>query len=294
MLGESIHIGDVTISIGKIIYIAVVILLTFLFVKTVRFFVHRFINKSSITLRVDPTKYNFIKNALSFIIYSASLFIIVYSIPELRAISLTLFAGAGILAAIIGFASQAAFSNIISGLFIVIFKPFRVGDVITVGKLFEGTVEDITMRHTVLKDFENQRIIMPNSVISAETVINCDINDQHIRKHLHFTVEFDSDIDLVRKIIQQECLEHPKIQDYRSADQRLAEEDIVPVRVIAWLEYGLKIRAYCWTYDFNDAWELQCDLYEKIPAKFKENGIKIAYPKQTITLNNETATKQGK
>jgi len=69
-------------------------------------------------------------------------------------------AGAGILAVAVGFASQAALSNIISGVFVVIFKPFRVGDRLKINEL-TGVVEDITLRHTVIRDLENKRIIIP-------------------------------------------------------------------------------------------------------------------------------------
>jgi small-conductance mechanosensitive channel len=276
------EIGGITFNTNKVIYIAVVIAVTVVSVRLVRFFINRYISKSSLVLKVDPTRYSFLKNALSFIIYTAALFIIVYSIPELRALSLTLFAGAGVLAAIIGFASQQAFSNIISGLFIVIFKPFRVGDVIFVGERYAGTVEDITMRHTVIRDFEHQRIIIPNSVISSETVVNTDIAHPHIRKHLHFLVPFDSDIPKVKRIIEEECLKHPLVQDYRSADQVLMDEPVVLIRVIAWEENGVKIRAYCWTHNFDDAWDVQCDLYERMIIRFQQEGIEVPYPHRIL------------
>ena len=272
----------ITLHPQKIIYICVVIGVTLVSVRLLRFFLHRYIRKSSLLLRVDPTRYNFLKNALSFLIYTAALFVIVYSIPELRAVSLTLFAGAGVLAAIIGFASQQALSNIISGIFIVIFKPFRVGDMIRVSNLYAGIVEDITMRHVIIRDFEHQRIIIPNSVISTETVVNSDITERRIRRHLHFVVGFDADMDKVRQVIMDECLKHPKIQDYRTPDEKLMCEPPVLVRVIAWKEYGLLVRAYCWSFDFDDSWDLQCDIYEKMVARFKKEGIQIPYPHYTI------------
>lgn len=90
----------------------------------------------------------------------------------------TLFAGAGIFAAIIALASQQALSNIISGIFIVISKPFRVGDYIELSILHRGTVEDITLRHTVIRDIQNNRIIVPNSKINSETIVNYHLNDE--------------------------------------------------------------------------------------------------------------------
>ncbi len=106
-----------------------------------------------------------------------SLLIMTQFVDELQTISTGIFASAGIFAAIIGFASQQAFSNIVGGIFIVIFKPFRVGDFIQVGTNI-GNVEDITLRHTVIKDLQNKRIIIPNSVISTETIVNNHIEEK--------------------------------------------------------------------------------------------------------------------
>ena len=105
-----------------------------------------------------------------FLIYTIGIIAIVYSIHSVNHIGKTLFAGAGIFSAILGFASQQAFSNIIGGIFLVLFKPFRIGDLIKVGTLNEGYVEDITLRHTVIKDFGNKRIVIPNLLISTETI----------------------------------------------------------------------------------------------------------------------------
>ena len=79
--------------------------------------VNRFIKLSSSKLRVDPTQFNFLKNAVTFFIFLGAIIFIFYSIPKLKTLSLTLFAGAGILTAIALFASQAAFANIVSGIF---------------------------------------------------------------------------------------------------------------------------------------------------------------------------------
>lgn len=99
-------------------------------------------------------------------------------------------AGAGILAAVLGFASQTAFSNIMNGIMIVVFKPFRIGDIIEVDRqdAYMGVVADITLRHTVIQNFENKRVIIPNSVISTQIIVNRDIADQKVVRF--FTLPF--------------------------------------------------------------------------------------------------------
>jgi len=149
------------------------------------------IKKNSKILGVSPTTYVFLKNSISFILYSVGIFWIFYNIPYFKTLGSALFAGAGIFAAVIGFASQKAFSNIISGLFILIFKPFRVGDIIEISANSKGVVEEITLRHTVIRDYEFRRVVIPNAIISEQTIINSTITDEKIRKHIEIGISYD-------------------------------------------------------------------------------------------------------
>lgn len=146
-------------SIPVIIFV-VTIVVAFIFQKLYS----RFINHSSGVMKNDPTNYKFVGHAMSAIIYLVGFGWAIYEIPQMRQIANSLLAGAGILAVAAGFASQHALSNIISGLFIIIFKPFRVNDRLLLRETMQGFVEDITLRHTVIRDFENRRIIIPNTV----------------------------------------------------------------------------------------------------------------------------------
>ena len=183
------------------IYVVAIFLAAAVLLKILRIILNRFIRKSSGHLKVDPTQFKFLNNALGAVIFFSALAIIFMTIPKLKSLGVTIFAGAGILAAIIGFASQAAFSNIVSGIFIVIFKPFRLGDIVKISNLYSGIVEDITLRHTVISDFENKRLIIPNSVISAETIHNANIVDKKVCNHIWYGISYDSDVDLATSII---------------------------------------------------------------------------------------------
>ena len=158
--------AQLVLRIGLILSIAIII------ERSLRFFIGKFMRKSAQLLNVDQTRYVFFKHVTTAIIYIIAAILIIYSIPRFRTLAVSLFAGAGILAAIIGFASQAAFANIISGVFMVISRPFKVGDTIELIGLTSGVVEDITLRHTVIRNYENKRIVVPNSKMSSEIIIN--------------------------------------------------------------------------------------------------------------------------
>src|SRR6478735_5154927 len=184
-----------------------------------RFLMGRFIRGAARKLKVDPTRYNFFKNAVDFILFFVAIIVIFRSIPSLRTLGTGLLTGAGVLAAIVGFASQSAFSNIISGFFLVIFKPFSVGDRVKIGQLYTGDVEDITLRHTVIKDFENKRVIIPNSVIGTETIVNSTIIDEKVIIFIEAVVSFETDSNTAIRIIQEEASNHPLCIDNRNPEE---------------------------------------------------------------------------
>ena len=254
-------------------------------------FLHWFLRNSinRIIKRLDDkgyqtTKINFIKNSLGFIIYSIALMLVLLSVPSFEKRATSLLAGAGILAAVIGFASQAAFSNIISGVFIVIFKPFQIDDIVEIDGGLKGTVSDITFRHTVIRDFENRRIVIPNSKIADATLINSSLDEEKIRKRINFSISYESDVDLARKIITEECEAHPLCIDNREHGKKQGE--IAPPKVLvlmtAWEDSSIKMCAWVWTASFADSFRLECEVLESVKKRFQEEGISIPYPQLQI------------
>ena len=271
----------------QIIFAVIILSVAFVIGRIIRFVLGRFLKASAKKLKVDPTRYNFFKNAVDFIILLIAIIIIFRSIPALQVFSTTLLTGAGVLAAIVGFASQSAFSNIISGIFLVIFRPFSVGDRVKIGQMYNGDVEDITLRHTVIKDFENRRIVIPNNVISNETIINSTIEDEKVIMFVEFTISLDSSIDLASSIIQEEASNHPYCIDNRNAEELAKGEHKVMVRVISFVDSGLLLRAYAWSRNPTEGFELKCDLLKTIKERFDAEGIEIPYPYRTIVYKNQ-------
>ncbi len=272
--------------LDHIFLIITTIVVAFLISVVVRKIAQTIIKKYSERIKVDPTNYSFLKNSLSFIIFSIAIIFIFIKIPFFNSLGNALFAGAGVIAAIIGFASQKAFSNIISGIFILIFKPFRVGDTINFST-YKGIVEEITLRHTVIKDYENRRVVIPNSIISEDTIINSDITDDKIRKHLEFGISYDSNIDKAIEIIQKEAEKHPLLYDNRTPEEISNGEPSVIVRVIEHGDFSIKLKAYLWCEGNDNAFILSCDLLKSVKEEFDKNGIEIPFPYRTIVYKND-------
>ena len=241
----------------------------------------------------DVTNLVFFKRSVIVLIYITGFSFAIYMVPQLRVIAASLLAGAGLLAVAVGFASQAALSNVIGGLFIVIFKPYKIGDRILVRTDLNGVVEDINLRHTVIRNFENKRIIIPNSVISNEVVINSNYEDNQICKFINMGISYDSDIDLAKEIMRDEVEKHPLSVDARTDEQKEAGEPIVPVRVIMMGDSSVNLRAWSWANNPPDAFVMECDLLESIKKRFDKEGIEIPFPHRTLVYKEPKNKESG-
>ena len=254
---------------------------------SIRRFLTYYIKTSSKKLNEDPTNFVFLKNAVSFIIYTIALIIIFLKTPGLSAMGKGLFTSAGILAATIGLASQKVFSNILSGIFILFFKPFSVRDTIELRTdHLKGVVEEITLRHTVIRDYEFRRIIIPNSLISESILVNSSIVEEKIKKQIDIGISYDSDIDLAKEIIREEITKHPLLKDYRTPADKRKDVPLVLLRLVSLGEYSIIIRAYVWTQNNDEAWILQCDVLESIKKRFDQAGIEIPFPYRTVIVKD--------
>lgn len=250
-------------------------------------FMRRMIRRSTQQMNTDPTNYQFLRHSLTFIIYIVGFSLAFYTIPGFKTVAGSLLAGVSILAVAVGFASQHALSNIISGVFIVIFKPFRVNDRLRIRDTLHGIVEDITLRHVVIRDFENRRIIIPNSIIADEVIINSDFGDGKICKWIEIGIGYGADLDRAKDIMREEVLSHPMHIDARTPEQIEKGVDEVPVRVIALTDHAVTLRAWAWAKNSADAFSMGCDLMETIKKRFDAEGIEIPFPYRTVVIKKE-------
>lgn len=243
----------------------------------------KLLQKSSDSM--DITGFKFVGNALTAIIYTIGIIFIINEIPALKTFAGSLLAGAGILAAIVGFASQQAFSNIVSGVFLVLSKPFKVNDRLRIKETYVGIVEDITLRHTVIRDLENRRIIIPNSLMANEILINASYSTDPVCKFVEVSVSYNVDLSLAKTIMAEEIAKHPFYIDTRTQEEKDNGVPLVVIRLISMTDWALVLRGNAWAETPAKAFEMYCDLLESIKSRFDTEGVEIPYPHHVLIQN---------
>lgn len=307
-------VGWFSDNLGTLIFIMFIGMGTILVARTVNHLMESYFKKVSSKLRMDITSFRMFRHITVAAIYFIGLVVIIFSIPDLRSLSVALFTGAGLAGIVIGFAAQSTLSNIIAGISLALFQPFRVGDRLNIMNEY-GKVADLNLRHTVIITWDNRRLIIPNSVISNEAIINWTIEDPAVIWPIDIGISYDSDINLARKIMIEEARKHPLVMppqtlEYsivkpsflkpetlanslmdltvlHTVDPDFKERGEVKVQVTELGDFAVNLRLYVWFKDRSDAYSSGCEIREAIKKRFDSEGIEIPFPYRTIVYKND-------
>ena len=179
----------------------------------------------------------------------------------------------------IGFGLQNIASNFVSGVIMVFERPIKIDDRVTVGGTY-GIVKAINMRSTVVTTPEDIDIIIPNSKFISETVTNLTHDNARTRIKVPVGVSYDSDEDLVKKVLLEVANSHPEIIKEMNPDL----PDVVPpfVRFIRFGDSSLDFEMLAWIPNVMHRLEIISDLHFMIRKKFREHGIVIAFPQRDV------------
>jgi small-conductance mechanosensitive channel len=181
----------------------------------------------------------------------------------------------GLLSVGIGFGLQNITSNFISGLILLLERPIKIGDRVTVGDT-EGDVIAINIRSTTIRTINNITIIVPNSEFISQKVVNWSHGDTKIRLEIIVGVSYTSDLDLVLKALREVGAEHPLVLKNPGTD-------------VLFVDFGdsswnMKLRV--WIPDPKQHVIVSSDLNCAIVRKFREYGIEIPYPQRDLHLKS--------
>ncbi len=203
---------------------------------------------------------------------------LIYALSSIGVEVTALLAGAGVLGLVIAFAAQDTLSNFFSGIHLLIDRPFKIGDVISLEPGQYTRVENVGMRSTRLYSiFDHELIIMPNNMVANQKIINLVKPDVRIRKRFTVSVAYGSDLEKVIKIFFNTAKKHPNV---------VKEKGFEPVvRFSDFGESGLEFTIILWIDEVMNQWKVLHDVRLEIDALFRKENITIPFPQRTVWLN---------
>jgi len=175
----------------------------------------------------------------------------------------------------IGFGLQYIAADIASGFILLFERPIRVGDRITIGD-DEGDVQSINLRTTVVTTNDRVAIIVPNSKLVSQRVVNWSYGDPRARISIPVSVADDSDTQLVTSTLL----------DVAKEVENVLGDPPPRVQFLRFGAYSLDFRLLVWTNQPRRNMQIRSDINYRIARLFRERGIKIPYPKQEFLLRN--------
>ncbi len=198
---------------------------------------------------------------------TAAVFIASLQVFGVQATSFVAILGALTLA--IGLSLQGALGNIASGVMIMLFRPYKMGDFVEIASV-NGTVKDINLFQTILATVDNVKIIIPNTEAIDGIIKNFSGYDTR-RCDITFGIDYDDDMDKAIEIIM----------GFAQADERVLKDPEPFVKVVNLGDSSVDIQARLWC-QAADLWDLKFETTKKVKAAFDEQGISIPYPHRTI------------
>jgi small-conductance mechanosensitive channel len=260
--------GRITVSVSSVVIGTIVLIVTLMLARYGSSLLDKRISKRR---HIDPGLRFTIVRLIKYIVLAVG---VLLSLKQAFAIDLT--SVAVIFTALsvgIGFGLQYLAADIASGFILLFERPIRIGDRITIGD-DEGDVQSINLRTTVVTTNDRIAIIVPNSKLVSQRVVNWSYGDPRARIAIPIGVADDSDIDFVTNTL---------VEAARDVDNVLT--DPVPrVQFLNFGDYSLDFRLLVWTSQPRRHAQIRSDINYRIARLFRERGIKIPYPKQEFVL----------
>jgi small conductance mechanosensitive channel len=243
-----------------------------LLVLMIGFWVAKMIKKGVVKVMgkrgVDPTLISFVSSLLFMVM---KIFVIVAALEKLNIRTTSFIAILGAAGLAIGLALQGSLANFAAGVLMIIFKPFKLGDVIEAGGSV-GSVLEIGIFTTILKSPDNKKMIVPNAQVTGGTITN--INTFGTRRvDLVAGIGYGDDIDKAKSVLE----------GIIAADDRILKDPEPTIAVVELADSSVNFVVRPWTKS-ADYWGVYFDTTETIKKRFDEEGISIPFPQRDVHL----------
>jgi len=222
---------------------------------------------------IEDTLENFVLSLLRMILM---VFVIIATVGALGIQTTSFIAVLGAAGLAIGLALQGSLANFASGVLIVLFKPYRVGDWVEAAGI-AGTVERVEILTTVFKTGDNKQIIVPNGQVMGSIITNYSANDTR-RVDMVVGVSYEDDLDKVRATLE----------DLIAAEDRILDDPPHKIAVSELADSSVNFVVRPWVKS-EDYWGVMFDMTEAIKKRFDEEGISFPFPQQDVHLYQASA-----
>ena len=219
----------------------------------------------------DVVLKGFLRTVLQALLYVV-LFMIIINAVGVKTVSIAAIIGSVGLA--VGLAMKDNLANFAGGVMILLSKPFKGGDYITTQNL-EGTVESIGILHTILRTGDNKTVYIPNGPLSTGNIINNRSMDGTLRTVIVVNVDYGSNVDEVKALLQEIAASHPKVLNQPNPFARMTK--INPTS----LEFTVRVWAKS-----SDLWEVNHDLTESFYKNLYDKGMISSLQQITVHMAN--------
>ena len=227
---------------------------------------------------LDLMAVKFLAKLTRYAVYVFAFAAYAHFIPALSGLGAASLTSIGMISLILGFAAQNTLGNLIAGISLLLYRPFKLGDrlqVIAPTGLETGTVEGLTLGYTLLKTDDNRRVVVPNSVMASQTNVNLTANDPRVICSVLIGISCDSDIDQARAILLDLAGKHPKAKQVCGC----------PLTQLG--ASGVVLSLDVWCADALAAITFRCELLEQAAKRFAVEGIRISTPQTVVVLNDD-------
>ena len=173
---------------------------------------------------------------------------------------------------IIGFALQDTLGNFASGVMLLIYRPFDVGDAVEVGGV-NGKIDRVSLVSTTIRTFDNKVVLVPNRNVWGQVITNASASDTR-RVDMIFGIGYDDDADKAREILGRIVSSHELVLE--------EPEPVIQLHELADSSVNFICRPWVNTGDY---WQVHWDLIQQVKAEFDREGISIPYPQQDIHIH---------
>jgi small-conductance mechanosensitive channel len=253
--------------IFKLFFITLILIFTILMSNVIKIYVRRSFKEKIAKEHLDLL--------LKVIYYSTIFIILVIIIPYIFKVDLSnLLVAGGIVGIVIGFASQSIVSNLISGIFLVIERPVKVGNQVNIDGN-SGVIEDISVMSTVIRTYDGLYVRIPNEKVFTTVITNYVAN---IARRFQYVVgiRYSDDADKAIKIIEDIIDEHPFA--LKNPEPKIFVDNLG--------DNAVNIFVRIWA-PSTDWYDVKMELLWIIKKTLEENGIEIAFPQRTVWFANE-------